>query len=219
MLKTFETYRKLSGLWKNVGLRKGSVRDPFIVSVLGGLAGTIVMDISNAVLWLLGGTDTTYGHISGTMAMVPFKTRKPKNWFIGQVLHLTTGAWLGLPIFYLFKKTGTKHHLVKGILAGSLVMELLYDLSRKLNIVTFNPGRSRTHYAKMWHNLLFGVVAAQTMVTLADPKMFETHTEENPAKSWNSKTNWKNSKAVNGPKQTDPENRWNEANTEYQGLH
>ena len=179
MLKIFETYQKLSGLSQKVGLRKGSVQDPFIISILGGLTGTLVMDVSNMLLWLFRGTDATYGHIAATMTMAPFKTRKPKNWLIGQILHMTAGAWLGLPIFYLFKKTGTKHYVIKGILTGSLIMELVYDLSRKLNIVSFNPGLPRTHYAKLWHNLLFGMTAAQTMVTLADPNVFQTNTEDN----------------------------------------
>jgi hypothetical protein len=105
------------------------------------------------------------------MIMQPIKTKRTKNFILGQINHMVAGAWLGLPITYVLKVTGKNHHLVKGAFMGLFSWLMVFNLTRKIKVLTFKPNLARTHFSQMITNILFGITAAQTMVALS-PNLF-----------------------------------------------
>src|SRR5665647_2042125 len=82
------------------------MKDSIAVSILSGLLGTLAMDTSNLIFWKKGKTETLYGHISGSIFVNPFRLNQRKNFWLGQIMHLITGAVLAYPLNLILKKTG-----------------------------------------------------------------------------------------------------------------
>lgn len=148
------------------------MKDSIMISLLGGLIGTTVMDISNVFLWRTKKTEMLNGHLAGSMIMRAFRTNQTKNFALGEILHMATGATLGIPIFQLFKRTGTDNHLIKGAFAGMLSWGILYDFGQRAKLFSSKPHLTKSHYSALWHNLLYGVTTAQAIVSLSDPSLF-----------------------------------------------
>lgn len=163
----------INSLWKLLTVNRGSkMKDSIMISLLGGLIGTTVMDISNVFLWRTKKTEMLNGHLAGSMIMRAFRTNQTKNFVLGEILHMATGATLGIPIFQLFKRTGTDNHLIKGAFAGMLSWGILYDFGQRAKLFSSKPHLTKSHYSALWHNLLYGVTTAQAIVSLSDPSLF-----------------------------------------------
>ena len=155
------------------GLRSGQkIKDSIVLGLIGGLAGTIVMDLSNFFLWRTNKTEGLYGHLSGSMIMRGFRTHQTKNFLLGQIFHTFTGAILGIPFVYLLKKTGKDHHLVKGLLAGGLSWGISYDFGQKMGLFYTKAHLTKTHYSSLFNNFLYGITMAHTVYYLADSSVF-----------------------------------------------
>lgn len=164
---------KLSRLWELLNINRGAkLKDSIIISLLGGLIGTILMDISNVLLWKTKKTEMLYGHLSGSMFMRAFRTNQTKNFLLGQILHMGAGSALGIPIFQLLKRTGKDYYLIKGAFAGMASWGVLYDFGIRFGLFTAKPHLTKSHYSALWHNLLFGLTTAQAIVSLSDPSLF-----------------------------------------------
>ncbi|MHB1651557.1 MAG: hypothetical protein ACYCVD_03655 [Desulfitobacteriaceae bacterium] len=150
------------------------IKDSVVLSLLSGLIGTLLMDSSNFLLWRGRKTEALYGHLAGSMLMYPFRTNRRKNFVIGQILHMVTGAVLAYPLTIIFKKTGKDHHLIKGAFFGTVTWEFIYGLGKRFNIFTTKPHLTKTHYSAFLDNILYGIGTAQTIVSLADSNMFPT---------------------------------------------
>ena len=162
----------INSLWKLLTVNRGSkMKDSIMISLLGGLIGTTVMDISNVFLWRTKKTEMLNGHLAGSMIMRAFRTNQTKNFVLGEILHMATGATLGIPIFQLFKRTGTDNHLIKGAFAGMLSWGILYDFGQRAKLFSSKPHLTKSHYSALWHNLLYGVTTAQAIVSLSDPSL------------------------------------------------
>lgn len=155
------------------GLRSGQkIKDSIVLGLIGGLAGTIVMDLSNFFLWRTNKTEGLYGHLAGSMIMRSFRTNQTKNFLLGQIFHTFTGAILGIPFVYLLKKTGKDHHLIKGLLSGGLSWGILYDFGQKIGLFYSKAHLTKTHYSSLFNNFLFGITMAHTVYSLADSSVF-----------------------------------------------
>lgn len=166
------------------GLRSGQkIKDSIVLGLIGGLAGTIVMGLSNTFLWRTKKTEALYGHLSGSMIMRGFRTNQTKNFILGQIIHTFTGGILGIPFVYLLKKTGKDHHLIKGVLFGGLSWGILYDFGQKMGLFYNKIHLTKTHYSALFNNLLFGITMAHTVYSLADSSVFPetvSHTTAQP---------------------------------------
>jgi hypothetical protein len=161
-------------------VRKGPrLKDSFTVSVVGGLIGSLFVDISNVLLWRKGQTEMLYGHFAASMFMSPFRTKQRKNFILGQIFHMITGGLLGIPIFYILKKTGRDNLFLKGMFGGFSVWGTLYAFGIRMKLYMAKPHLTKTHYSYFWHNMLFGLVTAYSIVWLADPEMFPKRNELN----------------------------------------
>lgn len=152
-------------------IQRISSKDYFLTGIFGGFAGTLAMDMANGILKLLGITEALSGQIAGTLIMQPIKTKRTKNFVIGQITHMVTGAWLGIPMAYALKKTGKNHHRFKGACMGLFSWLMVYNFTRRFKVLTFNPHLARTHFSQMVANIIFGVATAQTVVSLS-PNLF-----------------------------------------------
>lgn len=150
----------------------GKVQDSVVISALGGLIGAIPMDISNYILWKKGKSENLYGHVAGSMLMSKFRTNQPKNFLLGQFWHLATSAAFGFPAFYLLKKTGKDYLLLKGVSVGLFTWGFLYNFGMKMGLYRAKPRLTKTKYAALWHNFLYGVTTVYTIATIADPSHF-----------------------------------------------
>lgn len=155
--------------------RKAKMKDSIMISLIAGLIGTTAMDLSNVFLWRTRKTEILYGHLSGSMIMRGFRTNQTKNFVLGQLLHMASGAALGIPVFQMLKRTGRDHHLIKGGFVGMMSWGILYDFGQRARIFTSKPHLTKTHYSAMWHNLLYGLTTAQAIVSLSDPSLFPPH--------------------------------------------
>lgn len=80
-------------------ISKIRIKDSIALSLISGFLGTIVMDLSNLLLWRSKKTEILYGHLAGSMIMRSFRTNQTKNFVLGQVFHFFTGAALGIPLY------------------------------------------------------------------------------------------------------------------------
>jgi hypothetical protein len=159
-------------------VKKGPrIQDSFTIGILGGLIGTVVVDISNLLLWRKGRSEMLYGHFGASMFMMPLRTNRRKNFILGQIFHMLTGGFLGLPIFYLLKKTGRDNLWFKGLFGGAAVWGTLYAFGIRMKLYSAKPRLTRTHFSYLWHNFLYGVVSAFSMVWLAEPNTFPNKEE------------------------------------------
>jgi hypothetical protein len=150
----------------------GKMQDSVAISVLGGLIGAIPMDISNYLLWKNGKTENLYGHVAASMLMSKFRTNQTKNFLLGQFWHYAACAGFGFPAFYLLKKTGKDHLLLKGVSVGIFTWGLLYNAGMKIGLYNATSRLTKTKYAALWHNFLYGVTTVYTIAKVSDPNLF-----------------------------------------------
>lgn len=153
-------------------IKEKKIKDSVILGLSGGLAGTLAMDVSNFLLWITNQTEGLYGHLACSMIMKSIRTHQKKNFLLGQILHIATGSALGIPMVYLFKKTGRDHYIIKGILTGSLLWGIFLDFGKRANWFDLKIRRTKSFYSGLLNNMLYGITTAQAIVTLADPSVF-----------------------------------------------
>ncbi len=159
------------------------MNDSITVSIVSGLLGTLAMDISNLVFWRKGKTETLYGHIAGSVFVSPFRLNQRKNFWLGQIMHLITGAVLAYPLTLLLKKTGRDNLLVKGAFFGTVTWEFIYGIGQRFKVFSIKPHLTKTHYAELFSNIIYGVATAQALVTFSDQSMFPSTQNETTAAS------------------------------------
>lgn len=169
-------------------LRKiGKMKDSITIGLLGGLLGTISMEVTNGLIFKAKKTEVTYGQMAGQLFVGPFRAKQRKNFILGEILHMVVGSLLGIPLLYIFKKTGKDHYLSKGLFASMSIWSVLYaggqhvGLFKKLRL-------TKTHYSSMLNHLIYGLTSAQAMVLLADPTIFASSNEINKEVSRQVKT-------------------------------
>jgi len=151
---------------------KTKTKDSIVTGLLGGFVGTLCMDITNALIFKAGKTEKLYGHLAGQFFVSPLRTNQRKNFVLGELLHFSVGAIFGLPTIYMLKKTGKDHYLSKGLVTSMLTWGLLYTGGQKVGL--FKKLRfTKSHYSAAFNNVIYGLVSAKTMVSLADPTMFD----------------------------------------------
>lgn len=153
-------------------IKEKKVKDTVILGLSGGLVGTLVMDLSNFLLWRSNKTEGLYGHLAGSMIMKSIRTHQRKNFLLGEILHIASGSALGILMVCLFKKTGKDHHIIKGILTGSLAWGVLLDFGKRANWFDFKVRLTKSFYSGLWNNTLYGITTAQAIISLADPSVF-----------------------------------------------
>ncbi|NLI91715.1 MAG: hypothetical protein GX434_05760 [Peptococcaceae bacterium] len=167
------------------------IKDSVNLGLVGGLLGTLALDFSNLLFWKKNKSETLYGQLAGSIFMKNFRTKKRNNFLLGEIIHLITGLLAGIPLVYVFKKTGKDGHLYKGAAYGSLIWMVYYVLGIKMGMFHSQPKYNKTHSSSLWQNLLYGIITAQSIVYLAHPSVFPG----NPSKS----AQWKKQqKAANG---------------------
>lgn len=152
------------------------LQDSISIGLLGGFIGTIFMDISNFLIFKAGKSETLYGYIAGALFVPPYRTKQKKNFILGELAHFGIGSIWGIPLFYILKKTGKDHHLVKGIFIsmlslGSLIGGIKFGILKKFRF-------TKTYYSALWNHLVYGLVSAQATVWLANPLVFESSTNK-----------------------------------------
>ena len=150
---------------------KGKLEDSVVVGLLGGLAGSVCMEIANYIIYRSKKTEGLYGHIAGQFFVPPVRTKQRKNFVLGELLHLATGSVFGLLTMLLMKKTGKDHYLSKGLTISMLTWGLLYSGGQKLGVFK-RFHLTKTHYSAVINNIIYGLISSVTMVFLANPKVF-----------------------------------------------
>ncbi|ODA39417.1 hypothetical protein [Desulfosporosinus sp. BG] len=164
----------------------GTMKDSITTGLLGGLIGTILMDLSNMVLYKIKKSEVTYGHIAGQFFVSPFRTKQRKNLILGELLHLAVGSVSGIPLLYMLKKTGKDHYLSKGLVTSMLTWGILYSGGQKVGL--FKRLRlTKTHYSSVCNNTIYGLSAAKALVMLADPTIFASSNKINNGVSMQAK--------------------------------
>ena len=146
-------------------------KNSILTGLLGGLAGTLIMEISNLIIFKKNKTEALYGHIAGGLLVPSYKTKQKKNFILGELVHFAMGMFWGIPLVYLLKKTGKDRHLIKGLLIAMLSLGQLIILQKVGWTKKFRL--TKTYYSAFWNHLLYGLVASQAIVTLADSEMFQ----------------------------------------------
>lgn len=167
------SFKELNRLW--LLLKRGkSIKDSVALGVVGGFLGTVVMALSNFLIYKAGKTEILYGHIAGSIFMRPFRTKQRKNFVLGQIFHLVNGSGIGLLMVQIFKRFGTDLALLKGTMLGMFAWETLYTVGQRLGIYKAKPHLTKTGYSALWNNFVYGVVTAYSIRWLAHPSIFTT---------------------------------------------
>lgn len=156
-----------------------TMKDSIPIGFIGGLIGTIAMNLSNLMFKKTGLSEKTYAQYAGSVMLSPFRLLLRKNYLFGQLLHLITGSILGIPLFAILKKTGKDNHLFKGAVFGTFTWEMLYTLGQRLGVVRSKTYKTRTHMTTLFDNLVYGLASSATMVFLADPTVFTQSKKRN----------------------------------------
>ena len=150
-----------------------------VVGILGGLIGVICMDISGLILWRSKKTEGLYGHLAGSMIMDPVRLNKGKNFLIGQLFHMSVGTGMGLGMVEIFKRYGKDHHNVKGGFFSVAIWSVLYNFGQRMGFYKMDPRLIKSSYSAIWHHLVYGLVASNAIVALADPTIFSKEASAN----------------------------------------
>lgn len=156
--------------------KMGKMKDSITTGLLGGFLGAIFMDISNLLIFKAGKTETLYGYIAGGLFVAPFRTKRRKNFILGEVAHLAIGSIWGIPLTYILKKTGKDHYLIKGMLVAALSLGTLIAGQKFGWLKKFRL--TKTFYSAIWNHIVYGLVSAQSIVLLADPTLFALSNEK-----------------------------------------
>ncbi len=148
------------------------IKDSINLGLTSGLVGTLTMDIFNLLNWRRNRSESLYGHMAGSVLMKGFRTKKVDNFIFGEIIHIITGVLAGIPLVFLFKKSGKDSHLIKGAAYGSFIWMVYYVFGIKLGMFNTQPKLNRTHFSSLWQNVLYGVVTAKSIVSLAHPAVF-----------------------------------------------
>lgn len=155
--------------------RVPKIKDSVALSLFSGFLGTLVMDVSNYLFWRKRKTEALYGHIAGSIYVRPFRTNRQKNFWLGQMTHIVTGAILAYPLNLLFRKTGKDHAILKGALFGAVTWEFIYGMGQRFRVFYTKPHMTKTHYAELFNNIIYGIVTAQALVIFSEPSMVADH--------------------------------------------
>lgn len=147
-------------------------KDSILTGLLGGLAGTLIMEISNLIIFKKNKTEALYGHVAGGLMLPSYRTKQKKNFILGEFAHFAMGMLWGIPLVYLLKKTGKDRYLIKGFLISMLSFGQLIIFQKKGWTKKFRL--TKTYYSAIWNHLLYGFVASQTIVSLADLEIFQS---------------------------------------------
>lgn len=158
-------------------LTKFNIKDHIILSLLSGLLGTLVMDISNVLLWRTKKAEMLYGHLAGSMIMRGYRTNRTKNFALGQIFHLITGSALAIPIYGVLKASGKKYHLIKGAFMGLVSWGVLNNFGQRMGIFSTKAHLTKTHYAALWNNLVYGLTTAELITRLGNKTVFNKQTQ------------------------------------------
>lgn len=149
------------------------IKDSIVLGLTGGFIATLVMDVSNYILYRKKRIELLYGHLAGSILMKGIRTKRKENFVVGQILHSFTGSLLGVPLVYLFKRTGTDHTYIKGSSYGSLAWILLYSVGQRYKLFNSAPRKVRSQKSALFNNLLYGVIASKAIVLLGHPSVFK----------------------------------------------
>ena len=181
-----EQLNNLIGFLKTIQ-RVLRIKDSVTVSLFSGFLGTLAMDASNLLFWRVKKTETLYGHIAGSIFVRPFRTNQRKNFWLGQITHLITGATLAYPLNYIYKKTGKDNYALKGAFFGAVTWEFIYGIGRRFKVFSTIPHFTKTHYAELFNNVLYGITTAQALITFSYPSMFPDIQNKTTAQNQNMK--------------------------------
>ncbi|KUO60504.1 MAG: hypothetical protein APF84_06500 [Gracilibacter sp. BRH_c7a] len=148
------------------------IKDSAMLCLIAGLIGTGLMDLSNFIRYKRKTTELLYGHLAGSIIMAPFRLRRRRNFFLGQIYHLLSGVVFAFPLLFFLKKTGTDYHRIKGAGFGLLTWGVLYNAGKKFGLFT-KPRLTRTHYSAIQNNLIYGIVTAEALVRLGDQRLLQ----------------------------------------------
>lgn len=151
---------------------KHKIKDSMVLGIISGLIGVTSMDISNTLLWRTGKTEGLYGHLAGSMIMSPRRINKGKNFFLGQLFHMTVGSIIGVIMVQILKKFGKDHHIVKGGFFSIVTWGFLYNFGQKMGFYRMNPRLTKSGYAAVLHHIIYGLTTSKAVVTLGDPSIF-----------------------------------------------
>ena len=171
-------FDNIDRLTKFYSVRK-TMKDSIPIGFIGGLIGTIAMDLSNLMFKKTGLSEKTYAQYAGSVMLSPFRLLLGKNYHFGQLLHLITGSILGIPLFAILKKTGKDNHLFKGAVFATFTWEMLYTLGQRLGAIRSKTYKTRTHVTALVDNLVYGLASSATMIFLADPTVFTQSEKQN----------------------------------------
>lgn len=133
--------------------------------------GAISTDLFNGLLYKTKKTEATFGQMASQFFVTPTTFRKGKSIVLDELLHLSVGSVLGLPLLYILKKTGRDHTISKGLVASLLTWIFLYNGGQKIKLIS-KPLYLKTHYASVWNHIIYGLTSVKAMIWLADPVIF-----------------------------------------------
>lgn len=148
------------------------IRDSISLGLLGGLLGTLPLDILNLAFWKNKQAESLYGQMAGSIIMKGFQTKRRSNFLFGQIVHMLTGAMAGIPMVYLFKLTGKDHQASKGAAYGFIVWAVYYVFGIRIGAFHAPPKKNSSHFMSLGMNILFGVLTAKSVGALAHPSVF-----------------------------------------------
>lgn len=86
--------------------KKVVISDLIVVSTLSGLFGALVMNVFSHILKIFKQTEWDYAHLDASWLLYWFRVKRKTSFLLGQLINASISSAMGVPIFYMFRKTG-----------------------------------------------------------------------------------------------------------------
>lgn len=149
------------------------INDAIVVSTLGGLFGAFTMNIVNYILKVFKQTEWTYAHLDASWLLYWFRVKRKTIYILGQLINASISAAMGVPIFYMLRKTGKDHYLYKGIVTGIVIWLVLYVLPSKRKMFSVKAYYPKTHFIMLLGGIIYGISTVWAIITFAGPVLFK----------------------------------------------
>ena len=142
-----------------------TIRDRIALGTLAGIVGTIPSLILNYFSVQLGFAEFYSFQISGSIYLFPGLTDSVAGMFLGALIWLGFGAFLGIVIVYLFTYTGHDYWWLKGPLVAFVIMFVgIYGILYTAGAARIVPFDLATNLSEAVGNLIFGLFTAYLVV-------------------------------------------------------
>jgi len=137
------------------------------------------MNVFSHILKIFKQTEWDYAHLDASWLLYWFRVKRKTSFLLGQLINASISSAMGVPIFYMLRKTGNKHYLYKGIATGVVMWLVLYVLPSKRKMFSLKAYYPKTHFIMLLGGIIYGISTAWAIITFSSPALLRKNSRTN----------------------------------------